>query len=112
MQARAAILLERELQEATPTRQGGQMHAGHTIGSRLLVAITVAAVGVLVAGPPASARVRIPEQPNALGKRVAKSTTRVQSRSREIVSLGQDSYSGLALFVVKVDGQVVGMPFG
>ena len=90
------------------------MQARRIIGSPLLVAITVAALGVLVAGPTASARVRIPEQPKVTpGKRVAaKSTARAQSRSREVVSLGFDSYSGLELFVVKVDGQVVGDAFG
>ncbi len=90
------------------------MQARRITGSRLLAVTAVAGLGVLVAGPTASARVRIPEKPKVASvKRVAAlSTARAQSQSREIVSLGHDSYSGLELFVVKVDGQVVGIPFG
>jgi hypothetical protein len=90
------------------------MEARRIRGGRSLAAVTVAAVGVLGTASTASARTRIPEKPKlgAVKKALATNVVRAQGGSREIVSLGYDSRSGLELFVVKVGGQVVGDPFG
>jgi hypothetical protein len=89
------------------------MQARQTRGGRVLAGLTVVAVGVLGTASTTAARTRIPEKPKAgAAKKSAKNVVRAQRGSREIVSLGYDSRSGLELFVVKVDGQVVGDPFG
>ena len=90
------------------------MDAPQIRGHRIFAATMAAAVGVLGVASTASARTRIPEKPKAgaAKKIVANTVVRAQTGSREIVSLGYDSRSGLELFVVKVDGQVVGDAFG
>ncbi len=93
------------------------MHLSPGTGVRLLLATAVAGLGILATGPAALAKARIPEQPkvkSAAAKRVGETTPSRAQRggTREIVSLGYDSYSGLEIYVVKVDGQVVGIPFG
>ncbi|MBD0330071.1 MAG: hypothetical protein ICV64_08210 [Thermoleophilia bacterium] len=90
------------------------MHPRPTTGIRVLLAVAAALLALSTAST-AAARARIPDQPKqkpTAVKRTGSATTARLHGTREIVSLGHDSYSGLEIFVVKVDGRVVGIPFG
>jgi hypothetical protein len=86
------------------------MKLRRTTRTRLLAAVTAAAVGALAVGPSASARVPIPEEPEVtIGKRVVVEKV---APARGIVSLGTRNPYDLELFATTRDGRIVGIPMG
>lgn len=89
------------------------MHVRHITRIRLVAATVAVTVGALAAGPTASAKLRIPEEPEATigGRENVEEPAAKRAARYQLVSLGHDNRYGLELFVLTVDGRR-GIPLG